>query len=82
MPSFAIASSLPKTKGIGKTRENWKWEPILGDTHEGRARAEKIVPREFMELSDRKLNAHAKGHRDTIKVPGIRFYDAGSVPVR
>jgi hypothetical protein len=82
MPVFARASSLPKTKGITKTRENWKWSPILGDTTEGRQRAEKMVPREFLELSDRKLTAHAKAHRDSIKVPGIRFYDAGSVPVR
>jgi hypothetical protein len=82
MPTFAIATTLPKTKGIGKTRENWKWIPVLGDTTEARQRAEKMVPREFLELSDRKLTAHAKAHRDSIKVPGIRFYDAGSVPVR
>jgi hypothetical protein len=79
---FSMASSLPRTKGIGKTRENWKWSPVLGDTPEGRVRAERMVPREFMELSDRKLTAHAKAHKGAAKVPGIRFYDAGSVPVR
>jgi len=80
-PVFAIPSALPKTRGVS-SRENWKWRPAGGDSAEARARAERLVPREFLELSDRKLTAHAKAHRASARVPGIEFYDAGSVTVR
>jgi hypothetical protein len=80
-PVIAIASSLPQTKGVS-SRANWKWRPIGGDTAQARARAEKLVPRDFLELSDRKLTAHAKAHGASARVPGIEFYDAGTVAVR
>lgn len=80
-PVFAIQSTLPKTRGVS-SRENWKWRPIGGDTPEARARALKLVPRDFLELSDVKLNAYARSHKASAKLPGIEFYDAGSVSVR
>jgi hypothetical protein len=80
-PVITIASTLPATKGVS-SRANWKWRPIGGDSAAGRARAEKLVPREFLELSDRKLTAHAKAHGASARVPGVEFYDAGSVVVR
>lgn len=80
-PVIAIASSLPQTRGV-TMRANWKWRPIGGDTPQSRARAEKLVPREYMCLDDKKLNAHAKAHGASARVPGIEFFDAGSVSVR
>lgn len=80
-PVITIASSLPQTKGVS-SRANWKWRPIGGDTPQHRARAERMVPRDFMELSDRRLTAHAKAHGASARVPGIEFFDAGTVNVR
>lgn len=80
-PVFAIASTLPQTKGI-TSRENWKWRPIGGDTSAARARAVQLVPREFLCLDEKKLNAYAKAHGVSARIPGIQFYDAGSVSVR
>jgi hypothetical protein len=80
-PVITVASSLPQTKGVG-SRENWKWRPIGGDTRQARARAVQLVPRDFLDLNDRALTAHAKAHGNTKRVPGIEFYDAGTVTVR
>jgi len=80
-PVVVVPSTLPTTRGVAY-RANWQWRPIGGDTPENRARAEKLVPREFLQLSDRKLTAHAKAHGAAAKVPGIEFYDAGTVSVR
>jgi molecular chaperone DnaK (HSP70) len=80
-PVITVASILPTTKGIS-SRENWKWRPIGGDTPQARARAEKLVPREYMSLDEKKLNAYAKAHGASARIPGIEFYDAGTVSVR
>lgn len=80
-PVVTVASSLPVTKGIS-SRENWKWQPIGGDTPQARARAVNLVPREFLCLDEKKLNAYAKAHGASAKIPGIQFYDAGTVAVR
>ena len=80
-PVFAIQSALPPTKGVS-SRENWKWRPIGGDSPQARARALALVPRDYLELSDIKLNAYAKAHKASARLPGIEFYDAGSVSVR
>jgi hypothetical protein len=80
-PVIALTSSLPAVKGVSTTA-NWKWRPVGGDTPIARARAEKLAPREFLELSEKKLNAYAKAHGASARVPGIEFYDAGSVRVR
>lgn len=80
-PVITIASSLPQTKGVG-TRENWAWMPVGGNSREARARAVKLVPREFLDLNDRALTAFAKVHGSTVRVPGIVFYDKGTITVR
>jgi hypothetical protein len=80
-PVIVVSSTLAPTRGV-TYRPNWKWRPIGGDTPQNRARAEKLVPRDLMELSDKKLNAYAKAHGASARVPGIEFYDAGSVAVR
>jgi len=80
-PVITIASELPQTQGVS-SRENWQWRPVGGNTREARARAVRLVPREFLDLNDRALTAHAKAHGNTVRIPGIEFYDAGSVVVR
>jgi hypothetical protein len=80
-PVFAIASSLPQTRGI-TSRENWKWRPLGGDTPAARARAVQLIPREYLCIDEKKLNAYAKAHGAGARIPGIQFYDAGSVSVR
>jgi len=80
-PVVVVADNLPRTAGVSH-RANWKWRPIGGDTPANRARALKLVPREYLELSDKKLNAAAKAHEGSIRIPGIEFFDAGTVSVR
>jgi hypothetical protein len=80
-PVITVASTLPATKGV-TTRENWQWRPVGGNTREARARAVQLVPRQFLDLNDRALTAHAKAHGATVKVPGVEFFDAGTVVVR
>src|SRR4030095_16468247 len=60
-PVISIASTLPATKGVS-TREMWRWRPVGGDTREARARAVKLVPREFLDLNDKDLSADARAH--------------------
>jgi hypothetical protein len=80
-PVFALPSTVPDVKGMS-FRENWKWRPIGGDTPQARARAVNLVPREYLCLDEKKLNAYAKAHGAGARIPGIEFYDAGSVSVR
>lgn len=80
-PVIALQSRVPDVKGMS-FRSNWKWRPIGGDTPEARARAAKLVPRDYLDLDDKKLNAYAKAHGASGRIPGIEFYDAGSVSVR
>lgn len=80
-PVVVLPTQIADTKGVSY-RANWKWRPIGGDTPENRARAVKLVPREYLALDEKKLNAYAKAHGASAKIPGIEFYDAGSVTVR
>lgn len=80
-PVISIASTVPTVRGMS-FRANWKWRPIGGDTPQARARAEKLVPREYMCLDEKKLNAYAKAHGAGARIPGIEFFDAGTVAVR
>jgi hypothetical protein len=80
-PVVVVADNLPRTAGISH-RERWCWRPIGGDTPQNRVRALKLVPREFLCLDEKKLNAHARAHGASARVPGIEFWDAGSVSVR
>lgn len=78
-PAISLPSAVPEVQGLSY-REDWKWRPAGGDTPAGRAAAEKLVPREYLELSDRKLNAMTR-FKGTVKIPGIEFYSV-KVPVR
>ena len=69
-------------EGSGKTKPNWKWRPIGGSTPQARVRAIAMVPREYLDLDEKKLNAYAKSHGAGARLPGMEFYDAGTVPVR
>ncbi len=80
-PVVVLPSRTPEVRGVSFSA-NYKWRPVGGDTPEGRARAVKLVPREFLCLDDKKLNAHAKAHGLSGRLPGIEFYDAGTVRVR
>lgn len=80
-PVVIIKTELPKVAGVSG-RQNWTWRPVGGDTPQARERAARLVPREFLKLDDVKLNAFAKAHKGTQRIPGIEFYDAGSVSVR
>jgi hypothetical protein len=80
-PVFALPSTVPEVRGMS-FRSNWRWRPVGGDTPEARARAVNLVPRGYLDLDDKKLNAYAKAHGASAKLPGIEFYDAGSVSVR
>jgi hypothetical protein len=80
-PVVVLERSLPDVRGVSTTA-NWKWRPVGGDTPQARARAVALVPREFLCLDEKKLNAHAKAHGASARVPGLEFYDAGSVRVR
>jgi hypothetical protein len=79
-PPVVTRPAPPKTQGL-TMRTDWKWRPVTGDTPEGRAMAEKIVPRAFMTIDDKKLNAHAETTKGQVPVPGIEFYSV-DVPVR
>lgn len=80
-PVIVLPSRVPAVQGMS-FRSNWKWRPIGGDTPVARARAEKLVPREFLCLDEKKLNAYARSHGASARVPGLEFFDAGSVAVR
>lgn len=81
-PVITLKSTLPPTRGILPTKPKYAWRPVGGDTMEGRARAVKLVPREFLCLDEVKLNAYARMHGTAGRIPGIEFYDVGSVTVR
>jgi hypothetical protein len=80
-PVIALTSALPETKGLSAAA-NWKWRPIGGDTPIARARAVQLAPRDFLTLDEKKLNSYAKAHGASARIPGIEFFDAGSVRVR
>ena len=80
-PVVVLRPTLPPTKGIS-SRPNYQWRPVGGDTAEARARAVSLVPRDFLKLDEVKLNAYAKAHGTSGRIPGIEFFDAGTVSVR
>lgn len=80
-PVIVLPSRTPEVRGVS-FRENWKWRPLGGDTSIARARAVQLVPREFLCLDEKKLNQFARAHGASAKVPGLEFWDAGSVTVR
>ncbi|HYM24957.1 MAG TPA: hypothetical protein VEU08_17190 [Vicinamibacterales bacterium] len=80
-PVVVLPSSVPTVQGM-TFRERWCWRPLGGDTPQARARAIQLAPREFLTLDEKKLNAYARSHGASAKVPGLEFFDAGSVAVR
>lgn len=79
-PAISLPSTVPQVAGLSY-REDWKWRPAAGDTTEGRAAAEKLVPREYLQLNDVKLNGIARAMKGQIKIPGIEFFCV-KTPVR
>ncbi len=68
----AVQVSAPqKVSGIS-VREVWKWE--VTDIN--------AVPRQYLIVNESALNAIAKSAKDTLKVPGIRFYAEKSIAAR
>jgi hypothetical protein len=68
-----IPDVVPKRAGQSY-RDEWRWRPVGGDTPEGRAAMEKILPREYMSANEVKLNGIARAMKGTLKVPGVEFY--------
>jgi hypothetical protein len=91
-PAIVIPTALPQTKGVGPARENWQWQPTGGFTVGNEARSVDIVaawcirmrrnPSEFLTLDARKMTAFAKAHGNSQRIPGLEFYDAGTMTVR
>lgn len=79
-PVTTLPSAVPTVQGL-TFREEWKWQPIGGDTPANRKAAAQLVPREYVKLDDVALNALAKNMKGTVKVPGIEFWSE-KVPVR
>lgn len=74
-PPVVVLPAPERLTGIS-TGENWKWRPIPGRDPVD------LVPRCFLMLDEKKLNAYAKANKGSGAVPGIEFYDAGKVSVR
>jgi hypothetical protein len=58
------------SKPVGITiANNWTYE--ITD--------EKLIPRAYLMVDEKKLAGQARATRDTVSIPGVRFYNAGSV---
>lgn len=72
MKAAEVQVSAPqKVSGIS-VREVWKWE--VTDIN--------AVPREYLVVNEQALNGIAKSAKDSLKVPGIRFYAEKSIAAR
>lgn len=80
-----LPSRVP-TPVFTRFRKVWKWRPAFSQEKDGeqarkdekaRKQSAKLVPRDsgFLDLDDKALNDFAKRNKDTIKVPGIKFYE-------
>ena len=58
----------PKVEGL-KIKQNWTFEIVDAS----------LIPREYLIPDEKKLLGIAKTMKGDAKVPGVRFYDAGSV---
>jgi hypothetical protein len=65
-----------KVEGL-KFRTEWKWRYVNND----RARAEQLIPREYMCSDEKKIGAYGRTMKETAKIPGIEFYSE-QIPVR
>jgi len=72
MKAAEVQVSAPqKVSGIS-VREVWKWE--VTDIN--------AVPREYLVVNEQALNGIAKSAKDTLPIPGIRFYAEKSIAAR
>jgi hypothetical protein len=78
-PVLAAQPSVTTPKGTS-VRANWTYE-VTDKLALIKAVADGKVSHEAIEISSKYLNARAKADKDTIRVPGVRFFDAGSVAV-
>jgi hypothetical protein len=68
VPIYRPAAPIPKPIGL-TIADNWTYEVV--DIN--------LVPRAYLMVDETKLSKQAKATKDTVPVPGIRFYNAGSV---
>lgn len=73
-------STVPKVRGISQ-RENWTFEVVDKKAFVAAVAAGEISL-EAIEPCDVYLRARAKADKNTLKWPGVRFFDKGSVAVR
>jgi hypothetical protein len=64
------------TKGIAKFRREWKWRYTTDE-----ARALQLLPRAYLTVDTRKLNAYAKAMQSSASLPGVQVYYE-DVPIR
>lgn len=60
-----------------KFRTEWKWRYTNND----RARAEQLLPREYMASDEKKIGGYVRSMKGSGKIPGIEIYSE-QVPVR
>jgi hypothetical protein len=72
-----IAPTTPHVAGV-TTGEKWTWKAVNGDE----ARAVQLLPREYLQIDKAKLNAYARMHKGSARLPGVIFFDEGKVTVR
>jgi hypothetical protein len=68
-PAPVVALPDP-TKGIAKFTRRYLWRPI-GDN---RLNAERLIPREYLTIDEKKIGAYARAMKGTGSIPGIEFY--------
>ena len=66
--SIAPVYEAPKVEGLN-IRQNWTYEITNAN----------LIPREYLMVDEKKLSGIAKTMKQDGNVPGVRFYDAGSV---
>ena len=86
-PPITLPSRVPEVPGL-RFSTVWKWRIAGATGADGgrkdkarRKRAAAVVPRQFLDLDDAAITAHATNMRDTVKIPGIEIYSE-QVPVR
>lgn len=78
-PVVALPDVTKQVEGLRFTR-TWKWKfaggpaDVKATPPEFRARAMRLLPREFLTVDEAKLAKFATGMKDTARVPGIDFY--------
>jgi len=79
-PVLHVAPSVTPPKGTS-VRQHWTWE-LVDKRALIAAVAAGTVSIEAIDVNSAYLTARAKADKGTASIPGVRFYDAGSVAVR